>query len=301
MRIRTDKVRNSFARLFAAAAFCLPALDGAGLLGCKRTDQSDQTDKNDTPRVITTASGVRMVLLPGGRFTMGSGYRDEIDEKPHDVHVSGFYIDTHEVTQAEYEKVIGRNPSRWKHREHPVDQIRWHDAARYCNARSHLEGLGRAYDPKTWTCDLDSDGYRLPTEAEWEYAARAGTRTLYAFGDSPAKLKQYAWFRESCNRNPQPVGRKLPNPWGLYDMYGNVWEWCNDSYAEAYYQESPPKNPPGPKTGNTRVLRGGCWNSRAHYCRSAYREHEDPAFTDVCFRRAVHGFCGFRCVRRKAP
>ena len=278
---------------------CALVFGAACLFSCRK-DKVERESR--APKVVTTRSGVRMVLLPGGWFTMGSGYRDEIDEPPHKVCVGPFYIDQYEVTQAEYEKVMKTNPSRWKHPKHPVDQIRWYDAVRYCNARSRLEGLTPAYDLKTGKCDFGADGYRLPTEAEWEYAARAGTATPYFFGDSAANLKRYAWFKDSCDQNPQPVGAKLPNGWGLHDLYGNVWEWCHDFYQEDYYKHSPQNDPRGPRTGKTRVLRGGCWNSRPGYCRSSYREHEDPAFTDVCFRRAVHGFCGFRCVRRyRAP
>jgi len=248
--------------------------------------------------VVPTPSGVTMVAAPGGWFQMGSGSGDQRDETLHKVHVSLFYMDQYEVTQGHFEKVLGRNPSRWKDPNCPVEQIRWKDAAEYCNARSRLEGLAPCYDPNTWKCDFASDGYRLPTEAEWEYACRAGAPTEYSFGDSPSDLTQYAWFNENCTRSSQPVGRKKPNPWGLYDMYGNVWEWCNDFYEEGYYRRSPQSDPRGPETGRTRVLRGGCWNSRCDKCRSAYRSYEDPGYTDACFGRDIQGMVGFRCVRR---
>jgi formylglycine-generating enzyme required for sulfatase activity len=249
--------------------------------------------------VITTPSGVTMVAIPAGSFEMGSAASRESDEKPHRVSVGAFYMDRYEVTQEHFEKVLGRNPSRWKDTRNPVEQIRWKDAAEYCNARSRLEGLEPAYDPKTWRCDFAAAGYRLPTEAEWEYACRAGTQTEYAFGDSPSALGEYAWFKENRTRGPRPVGGKKPNPWGLYDMYGNVWEWCNDFYTEGYYASSPERDPRGPEAGETRVLRGGCWDSRAALCRSAYRNDEDPGYTDACFGREVHGFVGFRCVRSR--
>jgi len=161
-------------------------------------------------------------------------------------------------------------------------------------------GLRPAYDPKTWQCDFEADGYRLPTETEWEYAARAGTRTDRYFGNDSSRLSRHAWFKENSTRGPQPVGLKEPNPWGLHDVYGNVWEWCHDFYAEDYYRHSPERDPRGPATGQNRVVRGGCWNSRPDMCRSAYRHYEDPRYTDVCFGKDVHGFVGFRCVRGRS-
>jgi len=276
----------------ALAALALVAVMSAG---CQEV--SPET-AGGAPPVVTTKGGVAMVRLPGGWFIMGSAARGQTDEPPHRVFVSPFDIDACEVTQAEYEKVAGRNPSRWKGGANPVEQIRWADAARYCNARSHLDGLRPAYDEKTWACDFSADGYRLPTEAEWEYACRAGSRTQFCFGDSPAALAEVAWFKDTGDRGPHPVGQKRPNAWGIFDMHGNVWEWCNDFYGEEYYASSPERDPAGPPKGTSRVLRGGCWNSRADLCRSAYRNEEDPGYTDTCFGRDIHGFVGFRCVRR---
>jgi formylglycine-generating enzyme required for sulfatase activity len=277
-----------------ALASCITALVLLAV-SCKQADQPPPAPA--APPVITTPSGVTMVAIPAGSFEMGSAASREKDEAPHSAYVSAFYMDQYEVTQEHFEKVLGRNPSRWKEPKNPVEQIRWKDAAEYASARSRLEGLEPAYDPKTWRCNFESAGYRLPTEAEWEYACRAGTRTQYAFGDSPSALGEYAWFKENCTRSPRPVGGRKPNPWGLYDMYGNVWEWCNDFYKEDYYASSPERDPRGPPGGETRVLRGGCWNSRAAMCRSAYRNDEKPAYTDACFGRDVRGFVGFRCVR----
>jgi formylglycine-generating enzyme required for sulfatase activity len=250
------------------------------------------------PPVVTTPSGVAMVRLPGGWFVMGSGARGQTDEPPHRVFVSPFDIDACEVTQAEFEKVTGGNPSRWKNERNPVEQIRWADAARYCGARSRLEGLRPAYDEKTWACDFAAGGYRLPTEAEWEYACRAGAQTEFCSGNSPGGLAEHAWFKDNGGRGPHPVAEKKPNAWGLFDMHGNVWEWCNDFYDEASYKSGPDRDPAGPPSGKSRALRGGCWNSRADLCRAAYRNEEDPGYTDTCFGRDIHGFVGFRCVRR---
>ncbi len=246
-----------------------------------------------SPKEITAQSGVQMVLLPGGTFIMGDE-DGEVDEPPHEVVVGPFAIDKFEVTQEEYERVMGDNPSKVKGKKNPVEQVRWSDAVRYCNERSRLEGLEPAYDLKTWTCRFEASGYRLPTEAEWEYAARAGTTTAYSFGDSEAKLQQHAWFKANAQGKPRPAGRRRPNAWGLYDMHGNVWEWCNDFYKVDYYLEGPQKDPRGPESGERKVLRGGCWNSNPDACRSAYRYNENPAYTDACFGYDIYGF---RCVR----
>jgi formylglycine-generating enzyme required for sulfatase activity len=252
-----------------------------------------QSSGNTAPKEIKTQSGVAMVLVPDGWFVMGDA-KGSGDEKPHKVYVSAFYMDKYEVTQEEYERVMGENPARWKGVKNPVEQVRWSDAAKYCNARSRREGLEPCYDPKTWAYNPKANGYRLPTEAEWEYAARAGTETRYSFGDNSSDVKNYAWFKENSGGRPRPVGQKLSNPWGLYDMHGNVWEWCEDFYQVDYYQKSPEKNPSGPSNGKKKVVRGGGWSSRADECRSAFRNNEASVYSDVCFGFDVYGF---RCVR----
>jgi len=267
------------------AAFLLTATL-ALLQGCKRKTPTD------APGETKAESGLQMARLPAGRFTMGD--ENEVDATPHEVALSSFYIDKHPVTQDEYRRVMKKNPSRWKAGTNPVEQVRWSDAVRYCNARSRLDGLRPCYDLKTWECDFDANGYRLPTEAEWEYACRAGTKTAYSFGNSPVKLKDYAWFKENSGKKPRPVAQKRPNNWGLYDMHGNVWEWCNDFYKVDYYQEGPEKDPKGPKTGETKVVRGGAWKFSADSCRCGYRYNENPGYVDACFGYDIYGF---RCVR----
>ncbi|HUT33754.1 MAG TPA: formylglycine-generating enzyme family protein [Planctomycetota bacterium] len=263
------------------------------LLSCSETQEPTATSPN-----ATIAGHLElMVHIPGGSFVMGSDASDEVDEPPHKVFVGPFYIDTHEVTQEAYERLMGKNPSLWKDPKNPVEQIRWSQAAAYCNARSRRDGLAPAYDEQSWACDFTASGYRLPTEAEWEFACRAGTTTTYFFGNDRAKLGDYAWFRDNCMRTPQAVGQKRINPWGLHDLYGNVWEWCHDFYAEDYYRKSPERDPRGPAKGNTRVIRGGAWSSKASQCRSSYRDQEYPQFTDVCFAADRNGLIGFRCVR----
>jgi len=260
------------------------------------------------PQVIKTKTGVEMVLIPAGWFEMGS--RDgEADEAPvHRVWIDAFLIDRYEVTQEQYdyidryeladdehEDLILGNPSHFKGAKRPVEQVSWVYAALFCNKRSRVEGLQPCYDTEAVKCDFEANGYRLPAEAEWEYACRAGTRTEHYFGRDARLLKAHAWCAENSGKKTHPVGLRRPNAWGLFDMYGNVVEWCNDIYDKHYYANSPERSPRGPAKGGKYVLRGGAWNSRAHACRSAYRVGEGPGFEDACFPRDA---IGFRCVRR---
>jgi len=236
-----------------------------------------------------------MALLPAGEFIMGDENGDT-DEKPaHRVQVSAFYLDTREVTQKAYESLLEQNPSKSKAPDKPVEQVDWYHAVLYCNMRSLKEGLKPCYDPKTLACDFEANGYRLPTEAEWEYACRAGTQTRYSFGSDAAKLRASAWFKANADQTTHPVGQKVPNPWGLFDMHGNVAEWCHDVYRETYYQKNEANNPRGPATGDKRVLRGGSWRTSEEGCRSSVRHSETPRFADACFGSDAYGF---RCVRR---
>jgi len=247
------------------------------------------------PQIITTKSGIEMVALPGGWFEMGSGAGDP-DERPvHKVWVDPFLMDRTEVTQEQYKRLVLADPAHFKGDKLPVEMVNWGDAALYCNARSKAEGLTPCYDPETARCDFAADGYRLPTEAEWEYACRAGTKGDYPFGSDPRRLGDHAWFAGNSGKRTHLVGQKAPNPWGLCDMLGNVAEWCNDVYDATYYRRSPERNPTGPSDGKRYVLRGGAWNSSARACRSAARVGEAPGMQDACFARDA---IGFRCVRR---
>jgi len=154
------------------------------------------------------------------------------------------------------------------------------------------------YDPQTWECNFEANGYRLPTEAEWEYACRAGTTTRYYFGDRPEELKAHAWFEGNAQSKPHPVGHFAPNPWGLYDMTGNVQEWCNDFYGAKYYRTSPEENPRGPQEGEKRVLRGGAWSSQAENCAAWARKLRRARFHR---RLPDHGLRRLRCARQTRP
>jgi len=256
--------------------------------GCRRAEDADR--KLD---VITTQSGLEMVAIGGGWFEMGSDKGGDDESPVHKVWISPFLMDRYEVVQEQFKKFQMPDPSHFKNPEKPLDQINWTDATMYCNERSLAEGLEPCYDEETWDCNFAATGYRLPTEAEWEYACRAGTNSNYSFGNSGQKLKDNAWFVDNSSKTTQPVGQKQPNPWGLYDMHGNVSEWCNDFYAEDYYKQSPERDPKGPPSGKERILRGGAWNSSADSCRSAYRA-SDPSINDTCLASDA---IGFRCVR----
>jgi sulfatase modifying factor 1 len=224
--------------------------------------------------------------------------RGKDDESPaHHVAVSSIWMDKYEVTQKEYERLGLPSPAHFKGSTLPVEQIRWDQAASYCNARSRDEGLQPCYNEETAACNFDADGYRLPTEAEWEYACRAGSEADYFFGSDPRRLGEYGWYADNSDKKTHPVGQKKPNPWGLYDMLGNVAEWCNDMYAKDYYQHSPAENPRGPASSNLYVLRGGAWNSGNEVLRSSYRVSENPGFSDACLARDA---IGFRCVKRSS-
>src|SRR6266576_1564765 len=286
--------------LISAAGVMLGALTQLAAGENKTTNEGVKTPaarpkESAAPGQTKKNSEADMVHIAGGRFQMGD--KDQIDATPHEVLVSSFYVDKNLVTQEQYQNVMGSNPSRWKGDRNPVEQVRWSDAVGFCNKRSELDGLQPCYDLKTWKCNFDANGYRLPTEAEWEYACRAGTTTAYFFGETPAKLGDYAWFSKNAGGHPRPAGQKQPNPWGLYDICGNVWEWCNDFYKVDYYQETPRDNPRGPNEGQTKVVRGGAWRFSAENCRSGYRYNENPGYADVCFGYDIYGF---RCVRKSS-
>ncbi len=269
--------------LFLAVALSL-------IQGCEH--KTPDNDTKATDGATSKTPEIEMAQLPGGAFMMGD--KDEVDAPPHEVVVSPVYMDKHLVTQEQYQNIMGDNPSRWKADKNPVEQVRWSDAVKFCNARSRLEGLQPCYNLETWQCDFEANGYRLPTEAEWEYACRAGTQTTYFFGNDVSKLGDHAWFDKNSGGHPQPVAQKRPNPWGLCDMIGNVWQWCNDFYQVDYYQQSPRENPRGPKEGENKVVRGGAWKFSGDNCRSGYRYNEAPGYVDVCFGYDIYGF---RCVR----
>jgi formylglycine-generating enzyme required for sulfatase activity len=245
----------------------------------------------DTSRVIKTvpivspdlfiiySTAVNMVRIQGGTFTMGSPAnepgRHDWEGPQHQVTISSFYMGKYEVTQREYQEVMRTNPSSFKGDNLPVEQVSWFDAVEYCNKRSQREGLTPAYTISgtnvTW--NRNANGYRLPTEAEWEYACRAGTTTAYNTGASINN--NTGWYADNSGSTTHPVGQKPANAWGLYDMHGNVCEWCWDWIGN--YPNGAQTDPMGASSGSRRVVRGGGWNGSNRVARSAFRDFGIPA------------------------
>jgi len=224
--------------------------------------------------VITNSIGMTLVEIPAGEFTMGSPDWDSdagSNEKPeHRVRITkAFYLGVYEVTQEEYGRVMGANPSLLKESgpDAPVEQVSWPDAQEFCRKLAELAEEREA-----------GRRYRLPTEAEWEYACRAGSAEKYCFGDDQSRLGEYAKCFINQDGKTDQVGQKKPNAWGLYDMHGNVQEWCADWCDGGYYANSPMDDPAGPATGSRRVSRGGSWRYFAGSCRSAWRFGLTPGF-----------------------
>ncbi|MBL8853076.1 MAG: formylglycine-generating enzyme family protein [Planctomycetaceae bacterium] len=235
-------------------------------------------------KAVTNSVNMELVLIPAGTFAMGSPTGEagrDINETQHEVTIKQeFYLGAYEVTQAQYREVMGKNPSHFAAKQdipdssnHPVEQVTWEEADEFCrrlSTRPEEKAAGRVY--------------RLPTEAEWEYACRANSITTFSFGNEIMQLDEYAWYQANCNRTTQAVGQKKPNAWGLYDMHGNVGEWCADWYA--LYPPDAGFDPTGPANGTYRVYRGGSWLFDATGCRTSYRYYTFPTIRST--------YCGFR-------
>ena len=211
--------------------------------------------------VMTNSIGMKLVYIPAGEFMMGSNTGGS-DEKPaHKVKLSkGFYMGVYEVTQSQYRAVMGKSPSKFKGDNNPVEQVSWDDATEFCRKLSQKEG----------------ETYTLPTEAQWEYACRSGSSSVYSFGNSESSLGDYGWYSSNSGSKTHPVGTKKPNDFGLYDMHGNVWEWCRDWYAKDYYSKGSAVDPKNTQSSSVRVIRGGGWGNLANRCRSAGRRRDGP-------------------------
>jgi len=258
---------------------------------------------------ITSTKGIKLRRIPGGRFYMGSHDSDEYlrnNEHPqHKVILPGnFFIGVYPVMQKQFLELMEFNPSIVIDNDDcPVEGVTWYSAVEFCNKMSEVESLPPYYEIKAVrrrannsiegakVSILGGEGYRLPTEAEWEYACRAGSITPWCFGDQVLDVGLYAWFYDNAMQETHPVGQRKPNSWGLYDMHGNVMEWCFDWYNDLYYQQcaEEEENPTGPKEGNAKVLRGGAWQFGAEATRCAYRNSSVPD--------TVAGVIGFRVCR----
>jgi formylglycine-generating enzyme required for sulfatase activity len=224
---------------------------------------------------------MQFVRIPKGTFLMGSPLDEvvrDFDEQPHVVRIScDLYFGVHAVTQRQYGKVIGKNPSWFQgptvmnvdSSNHPVDSVSRLDAEEFCRRLSEL--------PEE---QIAGRQYRLPTEAEWEYACRAGSKTAFSFGNDVADLGRHAWYKANSGDMTHAVGSKKPNDFGLYDMHGNVWEWCSDWYHYDYYVSSPATDPKGPDSGTFRVLRGGSWYTGPYCVSCAIRNSGTPEDRD---------------------
>ncbi len=243
----------------------------------------DEAPAEDIRQVPSANSSIKIgdiefIYVPAGTFTMGSrevtAKNDELP--PHEVFLDSFLISKCEITQTQYRNIMEKNPSRAEIKDPdpdklPVDSVTWYDASEFCRK------FGLKYGVTA----------RLPYEAEWEYAARAGTQTVYFWGSEPDP--RYCWFRENSKLRMHPVGEKLPNARGIHDISGNLWEWCMDWYDENYYKTSPKNNPQGPAEGQYKILRGGSWESQKYSLRSANRQRTRPEDygDDAGFRMVV--------------
>ncbi len=236
--------------------------------------------RRDTNVMVRTAGGIEFVRVDGGGFMMGDERcgLSTIEECPRRrVAVTGFWMSRTEITRSQYREVTGRECGRREEGDGslPAANVNWHDAMAFCRIFSARAGVNA----------------RLPYEAEWEYACRAGSDTPYYWGDAPDG--RYGWYfhnsrNRTARRSPRPAGVKLPNRLGLYDMSGNLWEWCMDWYDTYYYRRGESHDPKGPAKGELKSLRGGCWNDGGYYMRSSVRNAGDPAIGDE--------FRGFRII-----
>jgi len=313
------RVRRAVCVIVAGCALVAATCGGCGTTGWTAATEKVKvgTPKGDVEKAITyytNSIGMKLVYIRPGTFMMGSPEGEgSRDERPrHRVTITkGFYMAAHEVTVGQFRQFVDaagyrtdaekgtpdyqdgkrggytfradgkgwgwredaswRNPGFAQTDNDPVVLMSWNDAAAFFRWLSKKEGRT----------------YRLPTEAEWEYACRAGTATRYGFGDADAELGRYAWYVGNAERRTHPVGQKKPNAWGLYDTHGNAWEWCGDWYAADYYGKSPQSDPQGPASGQARVVRGGAWYGIPIICRSASCYGFHPSY-----RSAYAGFRG---------
>ncbi|WP_440954009.1 formylglycine-generating enzyme family protein [Methanosarcina sp. Mfa9] len=276
-----ERVNQIFSTVLIMLLFC-------GVLGCTGTGETDETESD-----YTNSIGMEFMKIPAGEFMMGSPSDEEgrcDNEGPvHKVTIEeSYYLGKYEVTQEQWREVMGSNPSYFKGDDLPVEKVSWNDVQEFIEKLNEMEG---------------TDEYRLSSEAEWEYACRAGTTTRYYFGDDDSKLKDYAWYGgyATCEEwkkyidkimregRTHPVGQMKPNPWGLYDMHGNVWEWCQDKWHDDY--DGAPSDGSAWEDGSSsvRVNRGGGWFDYVDVCRSASRGGNDPGNRN--------GALGFRVLR----
>lgn len=230
--------------------------------------QWEEEEKNSIKEDLGNGVILELVKIPTGEFMMGSNNAE--DEKPiHKVELKGFYMSKYPITQAQYEAIMDINPSHFKGKNNPVESVSWDMAQKFC------QNLSKKIGKK----------YQLPSESQWEYACRSGNNTNYCFGDDENQLGEYAWYHNNSNSQTHPVGEKKPNQWGLYDMHGNVWEWCEDAYTENYLNALDEGTSHIDKNIKYKCLRGGSWCSISKYCCSTSRYRGSRIFINY-----GHGF-----------
>lgn len=247
------------------------------------TGNSYGTTKPESPEIsetfISSSTGMEFILIPPGEFHMGSSFQGEdgsdCESAVHKAMVKDyFYMGISPVTQKQWKKIMGTNPSKFKDESRPVEMVSWEDIQEFIKRLNEVENTTR---------------YRLPSEVEWEYACRAGTKTRYFFGDDESSLGEYAWYVKNAGRKTHPVGQKKPNYWGLYDMHGNVWELVLDKWNENYTDSVPCGSSSGDINNSAHISRGGSWYCDADYC------HSDARFSREPQKRLPN--LGFRLVR----
>ncbi len=229
-------------------------------------DKTRSTSTNANIKTVTV-NGVsfEMVWVEGGTFQMGSNDGNDNEKPVHSVTLDGYYIGKYEVTQALYQAVMGSNPSHFKGSYNPVDKVCWNDAHEFVKKLNKLTGMK----------------FALPTEAQWEYAARGGGKCRDYSYSGGKKIDRVAWYCGNSNKGTHPVGQKKPNDLGIYDMTGNVWELCQDWYSENYYSQSPSRNPVNKKKSAYRIYRGGSWDGDAKHCELTRRAFHEPTFQNI--------------------
>ena len=263
---RTMHILKSFVSIVLSVVLCSAAFEAAS---AETTPESKTANKaGDRKTVVINGVEFAFRWAPAGTFSMGAPKTEEgrfDDEIPHQVTLTkGFWIMETEVTQKQWKAVMGNDPARFQDDNKPIECVSWADCQEFCKK-----------------CAQSGVKLELPTEAQWEYACRAGGTTAY-----PGDMEQTTWYEGNCGSKTHPVGTKTPNAWGLYDMTGNVWEWCADWYGE--YPAESVTDPTGPQKGSFKLFRGGGWHESARYCRCAVRGYSEPDYQDGNF--------GFRCI-----
>lgn len=282
-------IANEVIRHLPIPDIASPPLHSKSSARAIQTTRNKQLSEQERKTIVAK----KLLAIPGGCFQMGSLLGPTSEQHIHEIEISPFYMMKCLVTQRDYEKICGVNPSNFTgDLNRPVESVSWFDAIDFCNKWSAVDGLDQVYEVSDddVVMHLDRNGYRLPTEAEWEYACRASSSAEFFWGDDEKLASTFTWFDSNSEDTTHSVGTKQRNGFGLYDMCGNVWEWTSDWFGADYYQHSETTNPLGPEFGESKVLRGGCWFNGVGRLRCGSRLKRLPGLVD--------DVTGFRCVAR---